>query len=279
MRRVRSLLRNRGGSAASYEKDWDFYAELIDDRKESPEWEILRRVRQSHWSEFSEIRPGQRVLDAGCGHGDYTTRLLEAGARVWAFDSAKQMVRATEDRLARHGLAAEDVTVDDVRDIPYPDESFDVALCLAVVDHLTPADRRVAVAELARVLKPGGRLYVNTPNRHAYHWRAGHLLMRAIGRFPRGRIRWFSPRELHRLVADAGLVPARALGLEFMPPFSGIYTTDLQRFTVFPQWLIDHLDRAYLAVETRARRVRLLQPFCMHYFLDARKPVAGVAGA
>ncbi len=259
---------------SGYDKDWDWYANLIDSRKESAEWGVIRKVRETHWREFCHIRAGESVLDAGCGNGDYTRLMLLRGAKVWAFDYAKNMVAATERRLTGAGLQAERVTVDSVLDIPYPDEMFDSVLCLAVVDHIPDKGRLKAASELARVLKSGGTLYINTPNRYAYHWRAGHFLMRQIGLFPKGKIRWFTPRRLKDLVEGVGLIPARSLGLEVIPPFSGLYTSDLRRRTIFPSRIISTLDRLYLELEIRLRRVDPLKAICLHYFLEARKPNA-----
>lgn len=152
-----------------YNKNWNWYANLIDGRKESEEWAIIRRVRETHWNEFCQIQEGEKVLDAGCGNGDYTRLLLLRGAKVWAFDYAKEMVAATKARLEKDGLKAEEVTVNSVVNIPYPDEMFDAVVCLAVIDHVPDEERLTAVAELARVLRPGGFLYINTPNRWAYH--------------------------------------------------------------------------------------------------------------
>jgi len=92
------------------------------------------------------------------------------GAKVWAFDYAKNMVAATERRLAIASLKAEKLTIDSVFDIPYPVEMFDAVLRLDVVDHIPDEERPKAAAELTRVIKPGGCLYINTPNRFVYHW-------------------------------------------------------------------------------------------------------------
>jgi len=47
---------------SEYGRDWDWYADLIDSRKESTEWEIIRRARETHWEEFCRIRSGEKVL-------------------------------------------------------------------------------------------------------------------------------------------------------------------------------------------------------------------------
>ena len=99
------------------------------------------------------------------------------------------MIAATRRRLERSSLRAEKLTIDSVLDIPYLDDMFDAVLCLSVIDNLPDINKRKAVSELARVLKPGGTLYVNTPNRYAFHWRVGHFLMRQLDLFPRGKVR------------------------------------------------------------------------------------------
>lgn len=255
-----------------FAKDWDAYSDLIDERKESPEWAVVRAARESHWDEFFGIGPEHDVLDAGCGNGDYTVLALAGGARVWAFDLAPRMVENTRQRVSRGGMTCEALGVASVVDIPYPDESFDVVMCLAVVDHVPDPMRQRAFDELSRVLRPDGAAYVNVPNQFAYHWRSGHWLMRQFGRFPHGKIRFMRPVEVRHHVRAAGLLPDASMGLEFVPPFSGIYTTDLRRFTVLPPLLTRYLDRAYLRLERGARRKSLLKPFCLHYFLRAHKP-------
>lgn len=253
----------------AFEKDWNSYSDLIDARKEAPDWEIVRQVRLTHWQEFFRIKPGQRVLDAGCGNGDYTVLACQAGASVWAFDLSPRMVENTRRRLSRNKVSVEELAIGSVTAINYPDKFFDVVMCLAVIDHVPDSQRQHAVNELARVLRPGGALYINTPNRFAYPWRVGRWMMSQLGLFPKGKIRFITPAELRRLVRNAGLEPGRSLGLEFIPPFSGIYTTDLRRLTFLPDWVIGPLDQVYLAIEKWARRRWFLKAVCYHFFLEA----------
>lgn len=255
-----------------YEKDWNTYAELVHDRKASKEWSGPRRVRTSHFEEFFTVEAGDLVLDAGCGHGDYSQWALERGAKVFAFDYAPAMVASTANHLDELGLRAEELRVADVTAIPYPDNTFDVVLCLAVIDHLSDIRAIEAVRELARVARPGARVYLNVPMRHAYWWRAGHRLMQLLGLFPSGKTRWYTPEELRLLALAAGLRPSRSLGLWALPPLSGIYTTDIRRISIFPQPISRWLDRLHLSVEVRLRRVKWFQRYCLHFFLEANKP-------
>ena len=95
-----------------------------------------------------------RVLEVGCGWGELARRIAaEAATDVIATDLSPHMVE-----LARAGGVAAEVA--DVQDLPFADGSFDVAVAAWMLYHVPDRDR--AVSELARVLRPGGRLVATT---------------------------------------------------------------------------------------------------------------------
>jgi ubiquinone/menaquinone biosynthesis C-methylase UbiE len=101
---------------------------------------------------------GLRVLDVGCGPGLYTEELLERGAVVTAFDASPQMVRLARRRV---GSRAEVRVWDLEQPLAWvPDAAQDVALMALVLHHID--NRSLALSELHRVLRPGGRLVVST---------------------------------------------------------------------------------------------------------------------
>lgn len=256
----------------AYEKNWGHYGKAIAEKRATPEWGIVRKARETHWDEFFSVNGTHAVLDAGCGLGDYTVYALRSGARVWAFDYTPEMVIATRDRISENGLKAEGLYVGSVTDIPHEDRSFDIVFCLAVLDHLPLRERLQARSELYRVLKPGGFLYLDVPNRLAWHWRLVFYGMRFLNLYPGGKIHFFLPWELQAFIRGGGFQPSGSLGMTFCPPFSGIYTTDIRRLTILPDHLIQPLDEFYLRIEQTFRRKRLFKPFCWHYFLKAKKP-------
>jgi ubiquinone/menaquinone biosynthesis C-methylase UbiE len=114
----------------------------------------------------------RRVLDCGCGAGEYVRALLARGADAWGveFDEKKLAGGAARDPA----LAAR-LSVGDLESLAFPDQSFDTALLNEVLEHVP--DDRAALAEVRRVLRPGGRLIVLSPTRlypfetHGVFWR------------------------------------------------------------------------------------------------------------
>jgi SAM-dependent methyltransferase len=101
----------------------------------------------------AEVEP-RRVLDAGCGRGNIAERIAaETAATVIGLDQSERMVALTRSR----GLEA---VVGDVRALPFEDGSFDCALAAWMLFHVDEVD--AALAELARVLRPDGRLVATT---------------------------------------------------------------------------------------------------------------------
>lgn len=106
--------------------------------------------------QYARIR-GRRVLDCGCGAGDYVMALRRLGAEAWGLEYSKEKLAATPQALTGR------LSVGDLHDIAFRDSSVDVALLNEVLEHV-PDDRR-ALQEIHRVLKPGGTLLIFSPNR------------------------------------------------------------------------------------------------------------------
>ncbi len=104
---------------------------------------------------------GKRVLEYGCGEGWITRDLARLGGNVCAFDISPQAVENTKRTLAAAQLLDRcSVEVMPAERLAYPPESFDVAVGFAIIHHL---DLAKALAELNRVLKPGGVGYFAEP--------------------------------------------------------------------------------------------------------------------
>ncbi|MGW3333817.1 class I SAM-dependent methyltransferase [Streptomyces rubiginosohelvolus] len=115
---------------------------------------------------------GRRILDVGCGSGALFAALRDRGAMVNGFDSSAGMLRLARQRL---GDGADLQVADLGSPLPYPDDTFDDVVASLVLHYLE--DWGPALAELRRVLRPGGRLIASVD-----HPFAVNLIHREAGR-------------------------------------------------------------------------------------------------
>lgn len=100
-----------------------------------------------------DVAPGHRVADIGCGPGNYFGRLKRLGANVVGCDLSPGMAAQARD-------AGFPTVVADAQHLPFPDATFDRAMCAHVMYHVP--DQHLALTELRRVTRPGGRVVVVT---------------------------------------------------------------------------------------------------------------------
>jgi 2-polyprenyl-6-hydroxyphenyl methylase / 3-demethylubiquinone-9 3-methyltransferase len=170
---------------------------------------MLARLNPPRFAFFDPLVPqwqGLRVLDLGCGGGLATACLARRGAKVIGLDRSRASLY--EAHRHTHQLCPRpDFLCGQAEALPFADASFDVVWCTDVLEHL--ADLPAAVAQIARVLTPGGHLLYDTINRT---WLSRLLVIGfgecLAGLAPRGTHDWQlfrTPSELERLLAEHGL--------------------------------------------------------------------------
>ena len=148
-------------------------------------------------------RSGERLLDMGCGSGWLAERCRQAGARVWAADIALTGVAGARARFPQ----VPHYQVADVYHLPFAAGGFDAVLLSEVAEHLEDLDR--AFAELARLLRPGGRLLVSVPYRETI---LEHLCIHCNRLTPaNAHLHSFDEAKLAACLRGAGLEPYASL--------------------------------------------------------------------
>ena len=146
----------------------------------------------------SGARPGDRILDIGCGTGYFTRRAAHAvgpGGLAVGIDPSPSVVEYAALR-APHNCSFEVATA---QNLPYPDASFDVVISSLAIHHLPVTERPAALREAYRVLRPDGRLFIADVRRPRNH--ATKRLFRALTHRGVGHT---SPDALAALIAGAG---------------------------------------------------------------------------
>lgn len=120
-------------------------------------WELRTRT-----ADLAHIQPGEMVLDVGCGTGTLAlevARRVGASGRVIGIDPGENQIARARSKANRRNLPAE-FQVGVIEHLDFPDQTFDVVLSTIMIHHLSDTLKRQGLAEIARVLKPGGRLVI-----------------------------------------------------------------------------------------------------------------------
>ena len=155
-----------------------------------------------------DLRPGHRLLDLGCGGGRHAFEALRRGATVVALDASlpelvdvHSLMGVLADAGELPAPAAGGAVNGDALDLPFPDASFDRIIAAEVLEHIW-ADER-AIAELVRVLRPGGTLAVTVPA--ALPERVCWALDADYHASPGGHVRIYRRRDLETKLARSGV--------------------------------------------------------------------------
>ncbi len=156
------------------------------------------------------------MLEIGCGDGDLTVMLAKRGATVTAIDLSSEMIEAARVRAAREG-AESDFHVGTARSLPFAAEQFDIVIAVAVLCFVS--DATAIYKEIARVIRPGGRLVDGEVGKWS-SWAAARRIQSFLGSalWRRGRFR--SPGDLRWLARGAGLIPGSVRGAVDCPKWN-----------------------------------------------------------
>jgi SAM-dependent methyltransferase len=170
---------------------------------------------------------GVRLLKTDLWDEAKNTRILawaaHQGAHAFGIDIAEPIVRqartAFPPEIGRLRAAAADV-----RALPFPDASMDAIYSMGTIEHFADTER--AVAEMARVLKPGGRAIIGVPNRHDPFLRPLlATLLQAMGLYGYGYEKSYSRRALRQMLERGGLEVVAETAILFLP--GGLRMLDL----------------------------------------------------
>jgi len=215
------LVREQVGSTTAAAQDQRrLQAALAERRTKSQEffsssagqWDRVREELfgdRFHLAAFAALAESTWVVgDLGCGTGQVSAALAPFMSHVVAVDASAAMLQAAKKRL--HGFDNVELRRGELESLPIDDGRLDAATLMLVLHHVSEPEK--ALADVARVLKPGGRLLLvdmQPHDRDSYRQQMGHVWL------------GFSDEHVKRMLADAGLVEARVVAIAPEPRAKG----------------------------------------------------------
>ena len=210
-----------GASAGdgAYRGFWNEVGDHFPDLGQAASTAYYRACEKWLFEEFLTPLAGRRVLKTDLWDEAKNTRILRwaagRGAEVHGIDLALPIAGQAAAAFRRRGLHLQG-SVADVRELPYGDRSFDAVYSMGTIEHFDETED--AVAEIFRVLKPGGRAVIGVPNRHDPFLRPLLVaLLYRLGLYGYGFEKSYSRRQLAQMCRRAGFEVNGESGILFIP--------------------------------------------------------------
>lgn len=160
-----------GGLHGAFADDYESFFDAYDRWRYRQESHIPECLDRTEWA-------GKKVLEIGLGQGAESEQLIRRGARWSGLDLTHESVDRVGTRLRIRGLGHDGIRRGSALDIPWPDDSFDIVFSHGVLHHIPDIGR--AQSEIARVLRPGGRLVAMLYARHSLNYQVSIRIVRRL---------------------------------------------------------------------------------------------------
>lgn len=205
-----------------------FYRRYYKEALNLPNWQSLVQERLSE--ELHEERKikklesvlgsfkGKKILDVGCGTGGFVISVSKLGGRAYGIDPQRSAIEICKEKAVVNGLAKKIFRLEKAEKLSFPDNSFDIIYSFTVLEHV--ADVKKTMSEMIRVVKPGGLIYIHTPNYLSLY--EGHYKVFWLPLFP---------KMLARIYLVARRRPTKFLAsINYLTP--GFFKTLLSKYKV-----------------------------------------------
>jgi ubiquinone/menaquinone biosynthesis C-methylase UbiE len=219
---------------------FDDQAAAYDRWYDTPLGRLVDTVEKQAIFDLTPEVQGRRILEVGCGTGNFSLELANRGAQVVGLDcSGPMLARAqAQDKAGRQGQAVAWVR-GLASPLPFADESFDGVMCILALDFM--ADRELALQEMVRVLRPGGFVSLALLNRFSL-WTLKRVVKAWFKPSLWREVRFLTPRELWGFLSGH-------------PELADIRT---RQAVYFPPWKNRHLLLYYPYLEKLGNKLNLV---------------------
>ncbi len=160
----------------------------------------------------TDLRNGSRILEAGCGTGQ-TLALFSDNQYTCGLDISGAALRLAQKNCSNAVLGS-------IFSMPFDDNAFDLVYNSGVIEHFRDPENIAALQEMARVVKPSGKLVVIVPNTLCLWYKAGKSVAVLLKNFEFGYEEDYSLPRLEHAMERAGLIVEKRFGLQAFPPLA-----------------------------------------------------------
>lgn len=175
-------------------RTWDSHAESMSNKYKIPSKSELLNSKDFFYQWLSKLKTKGKLLDAGCGIGQYVT-----GSKILGFKSQGIDISPESVKIARK--RGEKITLGDMRDLKFKDSSFNIVLAGGSIEHFPETDK--ALKEINRVLKNKGVFLMNVPYKYSL-FILNKKLQQLFGLWKMGYEKSFSISEIKNKLEDNG---------------------------------------------------------------------------
>jgi len=179
---------------------FDKWPDRYDEWFQTPVGSLVKHYESALLLDLLRPRPGEAILDVGCGTGIFTLDILAVGPRIVGLEISGPMLLRARQKAKEYPF---DPITGNMMFLPFGDEVFDKTISMTALEFV--ADAHAAVAEMFRVTKKGGTIVVTTLNSLS-PWAARRKQKAEKGHHLFKKMIFRSPDEMHRLVPAAGVV-------------------------------------------------------------------------
>lgn len=143
---------------------FDNEARIYDSWYATPLGKFVDEIETKTVLELLYPQKGEKILDVGCGTGNYSIKIARYGADIVGIDCSEQMLEIARNKTREEGLVIEFLLADALN-LPFEDNTFDACVSVAAVEFLTDQPR--GIEEMFRVVRPMGRIVIGFLNRNS----------------------------------------------------------------------------------------------------------------
>lgn len=169
------------------------------------------------------------VLDAGCGSGNVCFALNRQVKKIIGIDSNKEAIKFAKERVLQRKSKNIVFLENNLQKIPFKDGSFDKIILFEVVEHLSVAEYKKILAEMLRLLKPNGRLFLTTPNKRSL-WPIIQWSLDAFKLVPslnEQHVLEFTPNEAAKIITQNGFQIKKRGTMNHFSPLVSLFSRRL----------------------------------------------------